>query len=110
RLVRLMLAGGDSGPAVAAGQTDDSLPWERIESDEMPPGPKKLSDAEKQTIAQWIRGGLATARPEPEDPKHAKFTEEELSHWAFQPVTAVSPPIALATGGAAAGPLQEQAN
>ncbi len=110
RLVRLMLAGGDSGPAVAAGQTDESLLWERIESDEMPPGPKKLTDAEKQTIGRWIRGGLATARPEPEDPKQARFTEEELNHWAFQPVLAVSPPIAPTTTGEAESPLPEQTN
>lgn len=95
RLVRLMLAGGDSGPAVTAGQPDESVLWQRIESDEMPPGPKKLTEAEKQTIAQWIRSGLATARPEPEDPKAAQFTEEELSHWAFQPVSAIQPPAVL---------------
>jgi len=97
RLVRLMLAGGDSGPAVAAGEPDESVLWQRIESDEMPPGPKKLSEAEKQTIAHWIRGGLATARPEPEDPKAAQFTEEELGHWAFQPVIAPALPLPLDT-------------
>lgn len=102
RLVRLMLTGGDSGPAVAAGVPDESVLWQRIESDEMPPGPKKLTAAEKQTIARWIQGGLATARPEPEDPQAAQFTEEELSHWAFQPVAATAPPLPLGSPAGAA--------
>ena len=43
RLVRLLAAGGDSGPAVVAGKAGQSLLIERLESGEMPPGEKKLS-------------------------------------------------------------------
>ncbi len=91
RLVRLMQAGGDSGPAIVAGDLEGSLLWERIESDEMPKGDKKLSPEEKSVIRQWIKEGAKTARPEPASVEEARFTLEELSHWAFQPV--VSPPI-----------------
>jgi uncharacterized membrane protein len=85
RLVHLMKTGGDSGTAVAPGQLDESLLYERIASGEMPPSGKRLSEPEQATIARWIAQGAQTARPEPDDPAQAKFTEEELSHWAFQP-------------------------
>src|SRR5689334_21875896 len=42
RLVRLMKHGGDSGEAIVPGHHDESLLWERIEADEMPPVEKKL--------------------------------------------------------------------
>ena len=102
RLVRLMAAGGDSGAAIVAGDLDDSVLWQRIDSEDMPPGPKKLTAAEKATIADWIRQGAMTARPEPEDPAQVKFTPEELSHWAFQPVIAREIPTDI-DGVAAAG-------
>ena len=52
----------------------------------MPKGPKKLTSDEKQTIRDWILQGAKTIRIEPADPESIRFTEEELSHWAFQPV------------------------
>jgi len=86
RLVRLMLSGGESGSAIVAGDLAQSHLWQRIATEEMPPGPKKLSDKERTTIGDWILQGARTARPEPESPADARFTEEELSHWSFQPV------------------------
>lgn len=87
RLVRLMRKGGDSGSALDGGDVDDSLLWQRIESDEMPEGPKKLSAEQKQIVRRWIDRGAKTLRPEPDDIHVAKYTVEEISHWAFQPVT-----------------------
>jgi hypothetical protein len=92
RLVRLMQAGGESGAAIVAGKPEESLLWKRIEAEEMPPGPKKLSAKERELIANWIRDGAKTARDEPLDPADARFTEEELGHWAFRPVTRPSLP------------------
>lgn len=92
RLARLITAGGESGPAVAAGEFEKSLLWSRISTDEMPPKGKKLSNLEKQAIADWIQQGVKTARAEPERPEEARFTEEELSYWAFQPVQPFVPP------------------
>src|SRR5262245_20229826 len=37
RLVRGMLKGGDSGPALVAGKAVESLIWKRIVAGEMPP-------------------------------------------------------------------------
>src|SRR5689334_15618887 len=43
RLVRTMTKGGKSGEAIVAGRHEDSLLWERVDAEEMPPGEKKLS-------------------------------------------------------------------
>ncbi|MFN7877777.1 MAG: PSD1 and planctomycete cytochrome C domain-containing protein [Pirellula sp.] len=86
RLVRLMISGGDSGAAISVDQPDHSLLLSKIQSDDMPPGPKKLSVEEKERVNKWLRLGAKTARPEPEDPEQIRFTNEELGHWAFQPI------------------------
>ncbi|MCH2211345.1 MAG: PSD1 and planctomycete cytochrome C domain-containing protein [Fuerstiella sp.] len=87
RLVRLMRAGGESGPVIVPGQPNDSLLWQYIDSDEMPQGSKKLTTAQKDSIRRWLEQGAKTARPEPENVEDARFTNEELSHWAWQPIT-----------------------
>lgn len=101
RLVRLMRKGGESGPVIHEKEPAESLLLERILSDEMPPGPKKLSIVEKDLIRQWLQSGAKTLRPEPEDPKQVRFTEEELSHWSFQPIR--RPETISSTEGAESG-------
>lgn len=91
RLVRLLVAGGDSGAALVAGKAGDSYLIERLESGEMPPGEKKLSPAELHVIREWIDQGARTARPEPANANQLDFTEEERAFWSFQPV--VAPPV-----------------
>ena len=86
RLVRLMVTGGDSGEAIIPGDAESSLLWQRVVTDEMPEGSKKLSAEQKATLRKWIEAGARTARPEPSDVRDARFTQEELAHWAFQPV------------------------
>lgn len=86
RLVRLMLTGGDSGPALVPHDSSASLLLDRVTTDEMPPGAKKLTTEEKQILSQWLLQGARTRRAEPDDPREARFTEEELEHWAFQPI------------------------
>jgi hypothetical protein len=92
RLVRLMFKGGDSGSSIVPGKPEESHLWERIESDEMPEGSKKLTSEQKRIIKTWIAEGAKTQRPEPADPNLARYTEEELAHWAFQPVKKPSLP------------------
>lgn len=60
RTIPLMHKGGKSGPALKVGDVNASEIWKRIAADEMPPGEKKLSAAEKNHIKQWIAGGLPT--------------------------------------------------
>src|SRR2546423_1676133 len=66
RLRRLVVKGGDSGPAVVAGKPDESLLLQRVRAGEMPPGKKKLSKAEIEQIGRWIAGGAKVEHAEPE--------------------------------------------
>src|SRR4051812_49993077 len=54
RLRRLVLAGGDSGPAVVAGKPGESLLLERGQKGKMPPRKKKLSAAQVETLRRWV--------------------------------------------------------
>jgi len=94
RLVRLMKEGGESGPVLVPGAPDRSLLWEKLAGNEMPKGEKKLSSDRKAVVRRWIEQGAKTARPEPENVEEARFTVEELAHWAFQPLREVQPPAA----------------
>ena len=51
------LTGGDAGRAFNPGNSTDSLLWQRIEQDEMPPERSPLSDRDKRTIQKWIDDG-----------------------------------------------------
>ncbi len=87
RLVRLMLKGGDSGPAVIPGDHAASLLYQKVAAGDMPPGEKKLSAEERELLARWIDAGAATRLPEPERVEPGSlFSEEDLQHWAFQPI------------------------
>jgi len=87
RLVRSLLKGGDSGPALVAGKHAESLIYERVAAGEMPPGKKKLSPRDLEILARWIDQGAAAARPEPEALAAGDtFTDEERAHWSFQPI------------------------
>lgn len=98
RLVRLLIAGGESGPAIVSGKAGNSFLMERLESGEMPPGEQKLSAAELRVIKEWIDQGAHTARPEPVSVDQITFTEEERSFWSFQLVVAPTVPKVKATG------------
>ncbi|MCA9090698.1 MAG: DUF1553 domain-containing protein [Planctomycetaceae bacterium] len=88
RLRRLLVAGGDSGPAVVPSNTDESLLLERVISGDMPPGEdKRLSPEDVDVLTRWIAAGAPTLEPEPEDVGEGPiFTREERNYWAFQPV------------------------
>ena len=62
RTLPMMLAGGESGPAIASRKAEDSLLWKRIANDEMPAGDdrEKLSTEDKAAIKTWIDAGLPT--------------------------------------------------
>ncbi len=87
RLRRFIGVGGDSGPAIAAGDPSSSLILDRVASGDMPPGDKPLSQEQIQRIRQWIEQGAKTARAEPESVGHeGLLTDEEKNFWAFQPI------------------------
>ncbi len=67
RTIPLMLKGGDSGPAVKAGDLNGSEMWKKIAADTMPPNEKKLTAAEKSAIEEWIKSGLPTVAEREKD-------------------------------------------
>ena len=88
RLKKLIMKGGDSGPAILLGDATNSLLIKRVESGEMPPGDdKRLSPQEVATLARWVNANAPTARPEPDTlPVDHYFTDEEKNWWAFRPL------------------------
>ena len=98
-----MLEGGRSGPAVVPGEPTRSLFILAINHDtfvQMPPK-TKLPLGEIQKLTRWVEMGApwpnasptaraqntsATKKTSASDTKKIEYTEEELSHWAFQPV------------------------
>ena len=87
RQVRLILKGGESGPAIVPGHADDSYLIQRIQNGEMPPGEVKVTAAEQETLNRWIAQGAKTARPEPENiPPGLGLSEEDRQFWSFRPV------------------------
>ncbi len=54
--LKFLEKGGETGPAITAGDVDGSLLWERVSSDEMPPE-HPLGNEEKTILRQWISEG-----------------------------------------------------
>ncbi len=91
-----LLKGGRSGPAAIPGRADESLLIEALQYETEPRMPPKgrLSDGEIAALSRWVELGLPwpgteTARKGPETDDKSRST---LTHWAFQPVRAVTPP------------------
>lgn len=88
RLVRFLIKGGDSGPAITPGKPDESYLLDRVRSGEMPPGEGKVSPEEIAILERWVASGAQTARPEPESiGPGLGITPEERRFWSFQPIT-----------------------
>ena len=84
-----LLKGGDSGPAVAPGNVDESLLLDalRYESFQMPPK-GKLPAAVIADFQTWIERGMADPRVEAVAPipKPGLDLEAGRRHWAYQPL------------------------
>lgn len=102
-----MLRGGRSGPAIVPGEATQSLLIHAVNHDtslQMPPRAKLPID-EVAVLTRWVDEGAvwpdaspaATPRKGPRGVAQ-EFTEQERSHWAFQPVRDPRPPA----GGASA--------
>jgi hypothetical protein len=88
-----MLSGGESGSVVIPGQPDQSLLWQYIESDMMPPK-KPLTAQEKDILRRWIADG-AVWGSDRIDP--FRFSTEEragIDWWSLQQLSTVAPPPA----------------
>lgn len=99
-----LLAGGDSGPAVEAGEPAESLLIAAIghgdEVAKMPPS-RKLPEAQVAALTQWVKDGApwpggSGAAPAASSGglRKGKFaiTDADRAHWAFRPVVCPTPP------------------
>ena len=94
RLRRLIVKGGESGPAIVPGDPQSSLLFRRVSLGEMPPGEARLSADELAKISDWITARAPTAREEPAKiADQDYFTQEEKNWWSFQPVSKALPPV-----------------
>ncbi|HEV8000369.1 MAG TPA: PSD1 and planctomycete cytochrome C domain-containing protein [Planctomycetaceae bacterium] len=93
RLRRLMVKGGESGPAISPGHPEGSYLLDRVKVGEMPPGDQKLIPAEIAILETWIRDGAATAQKEPSDLNAAALvTVEDREFWCFRSIQRPKPP------------------
>ncbi|MEZ5943645.1 MAG: DUF1553 domain-containing protein [Planctomycetaceae bacterium] len=88
RLQKLLVKGGESGPAIVPGDVDGSLLLQRITAGEMPPDEDKLlSPADIDIIRKWVEGGAKIAEEEPDVIGDGPlFTSAERNYWAFRPI------------------------
>src|SRR6476661_2143126 len=85
RLRRLIVKGGESGPAIVPGNREASLLLQRVLAGEMPPTDKKLPPEQAKVLATWISAGAPTLHDEPNTlGKGLPITEEDRAFWAFQ--------------------------
>ena len=86
-----LLEGGESGPSIVPGDPDASLLLQAMKYQglEMPPA-GKLPDDQIEIIADWIRKGAIWPSDDetgaPVRTKDATISDEDRSHWSFQPV------------------------
>ncbi|MBL8848955.1 MAG: DUF1553 domain-containing protein, partial [Planctomycetaceae bacterium] len=89
----LGIQGGNSGPAIVPGKAGESLLIAALRGTmkdvpRMPLDADPLTDAEIELFQKWIDAGA----PHPAD----EFATESVvtsSHWSFQPLNVVSPPV-----------------
>ncbi len=87
-----LLVGGESGPAVVAGDAAKSLIWQRVSADEMPPK-HPLSADEKAVLKKWIEAGAVWSGG-PLDPL-AVSSEHRAGRdwWSLQPIIRPTMPV-----------------
>jgi hypothetical protein len=83
-----LLKGGETGPAITRGAAKDSLLWEKLAANQMPPGKVKLTAEEKAVIRAWLDGGARDAggaEAQPTDSDTRQVTDSERQFWSFRP-------------------------
>ncbi len=96
--IRFLQSGGDTGPAIVAGDPEKSPLIEAVRQTnpdfKMPPK-DQLSKNEVAALEKWVRRGA----PWPEDSgkvalTEGGFTEEQRNYWFFKPLSNPTPPNA----------------
>lgn len=94
-----LVRGGEAGPAVVPGKPDESRLIEAVRQTgdlKMPPD-GKLKDQQIADLVLWVKSGAVwpgAGKPVKiaTDKAIVRFTPEQLSHWAFQPVKTIQAP------------------
>ncbi|MDB6124456.1 MAG: hypothetical protein JWQ71_3449 [Pedosphaera sp.] len=90
-----VLKGGDTGPALVAGDPEKSLLIKAVRYTDpdlqMPPKGEKLSDAQIADLVTWIKMGAPDPRVMAAG--YAKtYTQSDRDHWSFKPIKKVAVP------------------
>jgi hypothetical protein len=88
---RSTLAGGENGSALVVGRPQESLLWERVDDDEMPPE-NPLSSAEKSILQEWIQSGAEWGTDPVDSFRFTTNRRAGYNWWALQPVVDPSLP------------------
>ncbi|MDQ3624298.1 MAG: PSD1 and planctomycete cytochrome C domain-containing protein, partial [Verrucomicrobiota bacterium] len=102
-----LLRGGETRPAIAVGKPETSLLLQTLRHEEEPHMPhkkEKLPEAAIARIEAWIKAGAPYSRPLNKAQGAAEkagagfsITDEDRSHWAFQPIKrSTLPPVRAA--------------
>jgi len=85
-----ILEGGDSGPAVVAGNPDASLLIKAVRYTDpdlqMPPKGKRLSAEQISLLETWVKMGALVPRTSAAKLGLTEVSVARTQHWAFQPV------------------------
>ena len=90
---RNALRGGDSGPAIVAGNARKSLLWQRIQADEMPPK-KPLDKKSKEIIKRWIQNGAQWGNELTDAARLSTEQHAGYDWWSLKPLLPVKVPPA----------------
>ena len=90
---RNALRGGDSGPAIVAGNARKSLLWQRIQADEMPPK-KPLDKKSKEIIKRWIQNGAQWGNELTDAARLSTEQHAGYDWWSLKPLLPVKIPPA----------------
>src|SRR5262249_25545033 len=76
-------AGGESGAAIVPEKPEESLLWEKVSQNEMPPK-KPLDDSEKKILERWIAGGAKWGTDPIDLFKYTSATRAGYDWWSLR--------------------------
>jgi len=86
RTLSTIVRGGESGPAIVAGDSASSLLIDLVTRAQMPPdGYEKLNTAELAELRRWVQAGAPAEEAIVAMPLYSQVSEADRQFWAFQP-------------------------
>ncbi|MCA9187423.1 MAG: DUF1553 domain-containing protein [Pirellulaceae bacterium] len=88
------LRGGESGPAVAPGDADASLLWNRIAAGDMPPEDSApLTDQQRLQLREWLQSGATYPAAGIDRYQYSTESRAGYDWWSLNPIVAPAVPI-----------------